>query len=214
MPFSPKAPVVYAYNSLVKFHLVEDDLEDILPAWVSVYDDVGMALYIYFALYRVEGVEVIFSEIAKALEVLHRSHPKFVDRGYMEQECFESMVEKFKDACTTDQERQFLEDKSKYWNKPILTKRIKELMEPCQGVVWNATQAKRIVNKIVKLRDHLTHEGKPEDTSGNYGREIMILSVQAELIFLINIGVMLEFSDEQKSSLIKQFRRRYNAIEL
>ena len=214
MPFNPKVPEIWAHNSFCQFHLVEDHLPDIIPKWIAMYDTIGSAVHLFFSVYRYEGIEVEFTEIAKALEVLHSDHPGFSAHEYMDETKFQAMLQKFETACTTTEERQFLKDKSTHWNKVIFTQRMKELVVPLKGIAWNSRQTNSLSGKIVQARDEIAHTGKPQCLGKDYGTELFTLSRKAELILLVNIGKIAGMPTELLNFLMEQFLRRYNALDI
>ncbi|MDE0086110.1 MAG: hypothetical protein OXU23_10390 [Candidatus Poribacteria bacterium] len=195
-PFSKDVPKINPALMLFRFGKIRNDAEIKINKWIKAYEQTIPAFHLYFwTRMKVHPyLEASFLTLAQGLEVLHR---RTSDDRVMDESEFEELKNHLIDQCPSER-RKWLEGKLNHGNEVNLRKRIKSLIEPFKHVFGNSDERNRLIHKIVKIRNELTHEA----SIANSNEELLSLCDKMELLFELHFLHLISFSQEEIDSIV------------
>jgi hypothetical protein len=147
-------------NSLLSFEDVADRFDEVVPAWFSLYQAAQYSMYDLFLKYVQPPfyLEDSFSRIVRGLETWHR----LIEGGQiMDEEEFDALLKRLREAAGSGTHRQFVQMRLKYGNELTLKQRLDALIdqggEPMSAVVESLD---RFTRRVTDVRNSMTHFGE------------------------------------------------------
>ena len=197
-PHSKDYPDIHPAYFLFRFEDIQSKVESILNKWIKGWEHFEPAFHLYFWT-QMRGypyIEVFFLTLAQGLEAYHRRKS---NEKQMNEDDFKKLVGDLIDQCPKEK-REWLKGKLAFANELSLRKRLQRLIEPFKDVFGNREKCKSLINKIVDIRNNLTHP----DTSYASADidEIWPLCIKMELLFQLHFLQLIGFSEEEIKSIV------------
>ena len=204
-PYSEDSPEIYWHNMLFRFEEIQSNIESKINNWIRGYEQFAPAFHLYFWSQRdaYPYLEVRFLSLVQGLEAYHR---KTSDEKEMDETEFEELVEKLIEQCPAGR-KEWLRNRLGYGNEVSLRKRITRLIEPFKDLFGNKEKRRKLINRIVDIRNNLTHpDSEIEDID-----DLWILCQKMEALFQLHFLQLIGFNGEEIKSIVtncSQLRER------
>ncbi len=193
--YSEDSPEIYRHNMLFRFEEIQNNVERMINNWIRGYEQFAPVFHLYFWAQRnaYPYLEVRFLSLVQGLEAYHR---KTSDEKEMDETKFEELVEKLIEQCPAGR-KEWLSNRLRYGNEVSLRKRITRLIEPFKALFGNKEKRKKLINRIVDIRNNLTHPHlEREDID-----DLWILCQKMEALFQLHFLQLIGFSQEEIHSI-------------
>ena len=199
-PYSKGSQEINWSDMLFEFKQIRENAKLIINKWMKAYEQSASAFNLYFLtkMRTQTYLEERFLALAQGLEAYHRSTS---DETQMEAVEFEELVSNILNQCP-EGKREWLEGKLMHSNDLSLRSRIKRMIRPFKDTFGNNEKRERLVNKIVEVRNRLTHHGLSLEPSAATIQGLEYLCLKMELIFELHFLLLIGFSEEQVNSIM------------
>lgn len=201
-PYAKDEPKVNLYNMLFRFKEIQNDVERLINNWVKGYEYSAPAFRLYF-LAKMGGQTYLEEKFLALIQGLESYHRRTSDEKEMDEVEFDELVKTLVENCP-EEKRGWLEGKLMFANEIVLRKRIKRLIEPFKYLFDNKKKQKKLINRIVGMRNDLTH---PSSNSEDI-EVLWILCQKTEALFQLHFLQLIGFSQEDIRSISR------NCVEL
>ena len=110
---------------------------------------------------------------------------------------FEKLIENLIELCPGER-KEWLKGKLRHGNEVSLRKRITRLIEPFEDLFGNKEKRKKLINRIVHMRNDLTHRSS---NSKNI-EDLWILCQKMEALFQLHFLQLIGFNGEEIKSIV------------
>ena len=192
---SKDQPKIDRNRMLFTFSDIRDDAEGMINKWIESYEDYKNAFDLYFLaqLKPQLSLEVKFLTLAQGLEAYHR---KPDEDNEIDEELVASLIE-----CCPEDKRNWLQNRLEYPDRITLRERIKELINPFKEIFGNSNERRKLIHKILKTRNYLTHYDPESEPEAAKGEDLYVLCLKMELLFELHFLRLIGFSREKIQSI-------------
>lgn len=197
-PHSKDYPEVHPAYFLFGYVDIQSKAESIINKWIKGWEQFQPAFHLYFwtQIRKHPYIESVFITLTQGLEAYHR---RISDEKQMNDDDFKELVANLVEQCP-DEKREWLKGRLAYGNELSLRQRLKRLIEPFKDVFGNKEKRKALIDKIVYIRNNLTHYD-PSSVSADID-EIWSLCIKIELLFQLHFLLLIGFSEEEIGSIV------------
>ncbi len=188
-------PKIEFHNMLFNFQRIENRLQSVLQQWMAHFETMAPAFNLYFGARAGANkfIDSRFLTLAQGIESLHR---RTSDEQEMDDSEFRELMNTLSDACPP-QWRNFVSQRLRYMNELSFRKRLKAMIHPFTLLFGGEKAAKAFIEKVVDVRNYLTHY-EPRHWDGQFtGEEYMHLAFKLEALFQLHILKLLDFSTDE-----------------
>ena len=167
---------------LLTYDLLEERFEDVLHCWFDAYDKYKHAYDLYFSTKFVADnlLESKFLSIVQSIEALHRKAFRGQEMPSEEHKRIINDMLKI----VPDERQEFFKIKLTFSNELTLRKRLEELFSKFESLYGTNIA----INKIVKIRNGLTHRGESPSAKGEAATvELFQLQQKLEALFQLHL---------------------------
>lgn len=199
-PYSKGSQEINWSDMLFEFKQIRENAKLIINKWMKAYEQSASAFNLYFlAKMRTQTyLEERFLALAQGLEAYHRSTS---DETQMEAVEFEELVSDILNQCP-EERREWLKGKLIHSNDLSLRNRIKRMIKPFKDTFGNNEKRGELVNRIVEMRNRLTHHGLALEPSAATNQGLEHLCLKMELLFELHFLLLIGFSEGEVNSII------------
>ena len=192
---SKDQPKINRNRMLFTFSDIREDAEGMINKWIESYEDYKNAFDLYFLaqLKPQLSLEVKFLTLAQGLEAYHRKPDE-------DNEIDEELVASLIDFCPEDK-RKWLKNRLEYPDRISFRDRIKELIDPFKEIFGNSKERNKLIHKILRTRNHLTHPDPRSEPEAAKGEDLHVLCLKMELLFELHFLRLIGFSQEKIQSI-------------
>ena len=197
-PHSKNYPDIHPANFLFGFEDLQNQVESKINKWIKGWEQFKPAFNLYFSAQMAENlyIEVEFLIFAQGLEAFHR---RTSNEKRMNEDDFVKLVGVLIDQCP-EEKREWLKGQLKFANELSLRQRLKKLIEPFKYVFENKRKRRAMIDKIVNMRNLLTHYDKSTELIDI--SDLLPLCHQMELLFQLHLLQLIGFSEEEIKSIV------------
>ena len=203
LPRSEAKSEIKPFDMLFIYRDVENHFEEIINRWLKNYEISGPAFNLYFT-YHFDSYysdshrlrDVNFLLLVQGIETLHRRNSQEMQMPDTE---FRTLVDTILGS-VPDSKKEWVEEKLRYANELPLRKRISKMIEPFDKFFGSRGKQKRFINKVVEVRNYLTHYDSNVKTQTNNDNDLskmLMLHTKLEALFQLHflriIGMEVEF---------------------
>lgn len=198
--YSKDQPKIDRNQMLFTFSDIRDNAEGMINKWIESYENYKNAFDLYFLaqLKPQLSLEVKFLTLAQGLEAYHR---KPNENNEIDEELVASLIE----FCPEDK-RNWLKNRLEYPDRISLRERIKELINPFKEIFGNSKERNKLIHKILRTRNHLTHPDPRSESEAAKGEDLHTLCVKMELLFELHFLKLTGFAPEKIKSIADNCR--------
>ena len=195
-PYSKDKPRIHRHDMLFRFEKIQKNAEEVINKWIEQTTP-AFDLYFWTQMRTQLYSDVRFLTLAQGLEVYHR---RTSDEKQMDEAEFKELIDNLIDQCPQER-KEWLKGKLQYANEVSLRHRLRNLIEPFEEVIGDKKKQRRLINRIVKTRNYLTHYDQSLE-SEVAGENLEFLCLKMELLFQLNFLRLIGFSKEQINSIL------------
>lgn len=187
-------PAAHSAGMLLPFHAVEDDLGEMLSAWVRASDEIGPVLDLYFGTLYDDALyperHLLF--LAQAVETYHR---RTSDETDLPQEQHDRRMQEILNG--QSDHRDWLEQRLQFSNELSLRRRVKTLTRRYKNVLGDYISPKSFADRVVNTRNYLTHYTR--EMEGRSAKGIQLVDLVFKLRTLLEACLLSELglADDQ-----------------
>lgn len=177
---------------LVSYPDIRDVFDSVVRKWFEMGDTFSDVLNLYFATVFAPNLYMhqTFLFLAQALEVYHRTSPKFKNQ-VQSKTAFRSRKQSI--IRKVPEEEEWLTEKLAHANEKTLAQRLNELMELHRLYADQFIEDKHVfTNSIRHTRNHYTHYGTEEKKMNKVAKGVELLALTHKMKSLLEICI---FSD-------------------
>lgn len=200
LPYSEKTPKRNWRDMLFHYRIIEDNAQQVFNNWLNAYEYLQPAFSLYFSSKTgaQKYLDGKFLALAQGLETYHR---RTSDEKLMEVEKFDSLVNKILQSCP-DENIEWLKGRLTHGNEISLSRRLKRIIEPFKEHLGTSKDRGKLLIKIVDTRNYLTHYSENLESKTAKGRNLFILCMRMEAIFILHFLNVVGFSISEVKNTI------------
>ncbi len=201
-PLSDTRPKIVWHNMLFQYGHVANQLEAILKSWLSNYETSEPAFNLYFASKAGahKYLDGRFLSLAQGIETLHRRNSKETAMPGAE---FDDLIAALVKSCPPDKQG-WLAKKMEYANELPLRSRIRQMLEPFEGLYGDSKQRKHFIGKVIDTRNYLTHYDEKLSQQAAKGESLWSLCMKLEALFQLHFLRLIGLDENFIKNLINE----------
>lgn len=201
LPYSEKTPKRNWHDMLFHYRIIKDNAQQVFNNWLNAYEYLQPAFSLYFSAKTgaQRFLEGKFLALAQGLETYHR---RTSDEKLMEAEEFDLLVNKILQTCPNEN-IEWLRGRLTHGNEISLSKRLKRIIEPFKEYLGTSKDRGKLLIKIVDTRNYLTHYSENLESKTAKGRDLFILCMKMEAIFILHFLNVVGFSTSEVKNAVE-----------
>ena len=222
-PYSTDEPKIHQDDMLFGFGQIQDDPEGKINNWLKAYERLNPTFDLYFSTQIGKPyLTVRLLTLVQGLEAYHqrkcdeKQMAEADDEKQMAEAEFKELFKNLMNQCPKEH-REWLHRKLKRGKKVSLSSwslscRLRDLIEPFKEVFGNEDERRKLICKIKKERNYLTHYNPKDKSKAAKAQDLLYLCLKIELLFQLHFLRLIGFSPEQIDCLAKSIalsRKRY-----
>lgn len=198
--YSEKLPNRNLHNILFNYNMIKDNAQQVFNSWINAYEYLSPAFSLYFStkIGAQKYLDGKFLALAQGLETYHR---RTSDEKLMDPESFEKLVSSIIDSCP-EENIEWLKGRIMHGNEINLGKRLKSIIEPFKEHLGSSRERSKLLRKIVDTRNYLTHYSNDLEVESAKGRDLWIICMKMEVIFVLHLLTVVGFTQEEIKKVI------------
>ena len=196
--YSKEEGRIYQDYLLFGFEQIRNDAEERIKNWIEICEKMEPVLDLYFFA-KMEtqlSPKTRFLALVQGLEAYHR---RTSNEKRMHEAEFEELVKNLIDQCP-EEHREWL--KGKLDNEVSLRQRLRGIIKPFNDIIGNRTKRESLADKIVNIRNYLTHYHQSSVSEAAEGEDLESLCLKMELLFQLHFLQLIGFRREQINFLL------------
>ena len=193
-PYAKDEPAINELNMLFKFKRIRDSAERIISNWIKDYEQIASVLDLYFLTKTgtLPSQNMQFLTFAQALEAFHRSTS---NERHMDESEFKAIRRKMIKKCP-EEHKQWFGIKLLNANELTLGDRIEKMIGPSDILIDDERRPK-LITRIVKTRNSLTHYGKKSEQKASEGVLLQFLCLKMNALFRLQFLRFIGFDERE-----------------